>query len=135
MLKDLKDLKDLKNVASASGLNQIGQTYERPWGTYKTLDQAEGFQIKIITVNPLGRLSLQSHEQRQEHWIVVSGVATITVNDSKKEYFPGSYVFIPLQAKHRLENFGQEPVILVEVQMGTYLGEDDIKRYDDVYGR
>jgi mannose-6-phosphate isomerase-like protein (cupin superfamily) len=124
-----------KNLAKNQGLNQIGQTYQRPWGTYKTLDQAEGFQIKIITVSPGGRLSLQSHEQRQEHWIVVSGLATITVNDSKKEYFPGSYIFIPLQAKHRLENFGADSVVLVEVQMGDYLGEDDIKRYDDIYGR
>ena len=116
-------------------LNQVGQTYERPWGTYKTLDQADGFQIKIITVNSGGRLSLQSHEKRQEHWVVVAGMATITVNESKKEYQPGSYIFIPLQAKHRLENFGKDQVILVEVQMGSYLGEDDITRYDDVYGR
>jgi mannose-6-phosphate isomerase-like protein (cupin superfamily) len=62
-------------------------------------------------------------------------MATITVNESKKEYQPGSYIFIPLQAKHRLENFGKDQVILVEVQMGSYLGEDDITRYDDVYGR
>lgn len=119
----------------ANKINQIGKTYERPWGTYKTLDQAEGFQIKTIAVNPGGRLSLQSHEKRQEHWIVVAGMATVTVDESKRDYPPGSYIFIPLRAKHRLENFGQDPVLLVEVQMGHYLGEDDIQRYDDVYGR
>ncbi len=115
--------------------NEIGQTYERPWGCYRTLDQGETFQIKMIRVNPSGRLSLQSHQHRAEHWIVIQGVATITIGENKKEYGKGSYVFIPMNAKHRLENFGTETVMLVEVQQGSYLGEDDIKRYEDVYGR
>jgi mannose-6-phosphate isomerase-like protein (cupin superfamily) len=115
--------------------NEVGHIYERPWGNYRTLEQGKTFQIKIIRVNPSGRLSLQSHEHRQEHWVVVEGVATITVGEDKQEYGPGSYVFIPLKAKHRLENFGTETVVLVEIQRGDYLGEDDIQRYDDVYGR
>ena len=116
-------------------LNEVGKIYERPWGTYQTLEQDKDFQLKIIRVKQNGRLSLQSHEKRQEHWIVVAGMATVTVDETKKEYSPGSYVFIPFKAKHRLENFGQEEIVLVEVQMGSYLGEDDIIRYDDVYGR
>ena len=116
-------------------LNEVGKIYERPWGTYQTLEQESGFQVKVIRVKPAGRLSLQSHAHREEHWIVIEGIASVTVNDLKQDYEPGSHIFIPLQAKHRLENFTQENVVLVEVQRGTYLGEDDITRYEDVYGR
>lgn len=118
-----------------SELNVIGQTYERPWGWYKTIAQDSRFQAKVIHVIPGGRLSLQSHKQRAEHWVVVQGVATVTVNDSKKEYKVNESVYIPLEAKHRLENLSQQVVEIIEVQVGTYLGEDDIIRYDDVYGR
>lgn len=118
-----------------SELNIIGQTYERPWGWYKTLEQKQGFQVKLIHVVPGGRLSLQSHKQRAEHWVVVQGVATVTVNDTKQNYSVNQAIFIPLEAKHRLENSGNEPVEIIEVQVGSYLGEDDIIRYDDIYGR
>jgi len=118
-----------------SQLNETGKVYHRPWGSYKTLQIDHGFQVKSITVNPGGRLSLQSHEKRAEHWVVVKGIATVTINESVKEYEVNEAVYIPQQAKHRLENFTKEPVIIVEVQVGSYLGEDDIKRYDDVYGR
>lgn len=116
-------------------LNEVGQKYTRPWGWYKTLEMMAGFQVKVIEVIPGGRLSLQSHEQRSEHWVVVQGVATVTVDDDKRDYRLNEAVYIPLRAKHRLENLTTEVVQIVEVQVGTYLGEDDIKRYDDVYGR
>ncbi len=116
-------------------LNETGQTYARPWGWYKTLEMQPGYQVKLIHVVPGGRLSLQSHIHRAEHWIIAKGVATVTVNTSTQQYTPDAVIFIPKEAKHRLENLGQEPVELIEVQMGDYLGEDDITRYDDVYGR
>lgn len=118
-----------------NAMNEIGQSYERPWGSYKTIEMADGFQVKTIDVKPGGRLSLQSHEQRAEHWVVVEGTATVTVNDTVKEYAVNEHIFIPLQAKHRLENHTESLVRIVEVQVGAYLGEDDIKRYDDIYGR
>ncbi len=116
-------------------MNQIGQTYERPWGAYKTLEMGDNFQVKTIQVNPGGRLSLQSHEHRSEHWIVAKGTATVTVQDKISNYETNQHIYIPKQAKHRLENLTQEPIEIIEVQLGDYLGEDDIKRYDDIYGR
>ncbi len=118
-----------------SALNEIGKTYDRPWGWYKTIAQDVGFQAKVIHVIPGGRLSLQSHNKRAEHWVVVNGRPTITINDHVAEYKTNDAVYIPLQAKHRLENLTQESVEIVEVQVGSYLGEDDIIRYDDIYGR
>ena len=115
--------------------NEIGKLYERPWGTYKTIELMDGFQAKVIEVKPGGRLSLQSHQHRAEHWVVVKGRPTVTVDDDVKEYGVSEHIFIPQQAKHRLENLTQEPIMIVEVQVGDYLGEDDITRYDDVYGR
>lgn len=116
-------------------LNEVGRTYERPWGTYKTLDIGNQHQVKTITVYPGGRLSLQSHYKRAEHWIVVKGEPTVTVNEEVETYTVGQYIYIPLQAKHRLENFTDQCVIIIEVQIGEYLGEDDIVRYDDIYKR
>ncbi|MCX7123198.1 MAG: phosphomannose isomerase type II C-terminal cupin domain [Gammaproteobacteria bacterium] len=116
-------------------LNETGKTYERPWGWYKTLEMQTGYQVKLIHVIPGGRLSLQSHIHRAEHWVIAKGIATITVNESIQEYQQNQFVFIPKEAKHRLENHGSMPVELIEVQMGDYLGEDDITRYDDIYGR
>ena len=116
-------------------INQVGKAYERPWGTYKTIAMQPGFQTKLITVNAGGQLSLQSHEHRAEHWVVVAGDPTITVDDDVNTYHVGEHVHIPKQAKHRLENHSDAEVIIVEVQVGDYLGEDDIVRYDDIYGR
>ena len=116
-------------------MNEVGKTYERPWGSYKTLELKPGFQVKTVTANPGGRLSLQSHAHREEHWVVVSGSPTITVNENVRVYQVGEKVTIPVGAKHRLENFATEPATIVEVQLGDYLGEDDIVRYDDMYGR
>lgn len=116
-------------------LNQVGETYERPWGTYTTLAQVQGYQVKTITVAPLGRLSLQKHEHRSEHWIVVSGSLLVTKDDTQTELAVGEHIFIPLGSVHRIENTGASPATLVEVQVGDYLGEDDIIRLEDVYGR
>jgi len=116
-------------------INQIGKIYERPWGTYKTIEMQPGFQAKVITVNPGGSLSLQSHEHRAEHWVVVAGLPAITLDKHRDTYHVGEHIYIPKQAKHRLENHSKTPVVIIEIQVGDYLGEDDIVRYEDVYGR
>ncbi len=108
---------------------------QRPWGNYDSIDTGTHHQVKRILVEPAGRLSLQSHAQRAEHWVVISGAPTITVDDVVANYAVGQHVFIPLGAKHRLENHTTEPVEIIEVQIGAYLGEDDIVRYEDIYGR
>lgn len=114
----------------------IHRTAHRPWGSYTVLaDNVSGYKIKRIEVVPGGRLSLQSHQHRSEHWVVVSGTATVTNGDNVLTLLPGQSTYIPLGHKHRLENLGKIPVQIVEVQVGEYLGEDDIVRYDDVYGR
>ncbi|MBO6944602.1 mannose-1-phosphate guanylyltransferase/mannose-6-phosphate isomerase [Altererythrobacter sp.] len=108
---------------------------QRPWGWFESLAVGNRFQVKRIMVKPGGSLSLQSHEKRAEHWIVVGGTAKVTIGEEVKEVSENQSVFIPLGEKHRLENPYDEPVTLIEVQTGSYLGEDDIIRYDDVYGR
>jgi len=118
-----------------SNINEIGKTYARPWGSYKTIELGEGFQVKTITVLPEGRLSLQSHFKRSEHWVVVNGEVQVTVDERVKVFVRNEAIYIPLNAKHRLENFSTKPATIVEVQVGDYLGEDDIVRYDDIYGR
>ena len=107
----------------------------RPWGSYDSIDQDDGFQVKRIKVKPGGRLSLQSHRHRAEHWIVVRGTARVTRDNDVFELHANQSTYIPLGAKHRLENPGTETLELIEVQSGDYLGEDDIVRYEDVYGR
>jgi len=116
-------------------INTIGKTYERPWGTYKTLALEDGYQIKTITVNPKGRLSLQKHTQRREHWLIIKGSLMITVGNEIKNYEVGDKIFIDKEIMHRAENITNTPATIVEVQLGSYLGEDDIIRLEDVYGR
>lgn len=116
-------------------INEIGKIYERPWGTYQTLAMASGFQVKILTVKPGGQLSLQRHFQRAEHWVVVKGCPTITLGDTEKTYAQNMAIYIPVKEKHRIQNLTGETCQLVEVQVGEYLGEDDIERFEDVYGR
>jgi mannose-6-phosphate isomerase len=117
-------------------INETGKIYERPWGTYQTISQDNGYQAKLITVNPLGRLSLQKHAKRSEHWIVVAGTPTITLNDQKKTYNINNYIYIPVEAIHRIENLSESIIVkIIEVQIGSYLGEDDIVRIEDTYGR
>jgi len=107
----------------------------RPWGAYDSIDRAERFQVKRITVNPGGVLSLQLHHRRAEHWVVVRGTARITRGDDVFTLSENESTFIPLGVVHRLENLGETPLELIEVQSGSYLGEDDIVRLEDVYGR
>lgn len=109
--------------------------YTRPWGTYQTLKISKNCQVKWIEVNPNSKLSLQKHKKRSEHWVIVKGKPTITVDKLKKQYFENEHVFIPIEGVHRIENTTDQKVIVVEVQIGTYLGEDDIIRLEDVYGR
>lgn len=107
----------------------------RPWGSYDSIDIGDGFQVKRIKVKPGARLSLQSHTRRAEHWVVVRGTARVTRDNDVFELFANQSTYIPIGAKHRLENPGSEMLELVEVQSGDYLGEDDIVRYEDAYGR
>lgn len=107
----------------------------RPWGSYVAIESSPYFQIKKITVNPHQSLSLQSHQFRSEHWVVLKGKALITLGEEQHHLNPNESIFVPLGVKHRLQNLQDEPLEIIEVQMGSYLGEDDIKRYDDVYQR
>ncbi|SEN47878.1 mannose-1-phosphate guanylyltransferase / mannose-6-phosphate isomerase [Duganella sp. CF517] len=107
----------------------------RPWGCYEGIDIGERFQVKRITVNPGGKLSLQMHHHRAEHWIVVSGTARVTCGDSVTLLSENQSTYIPIGMNHRLENPGKLPLHLIEVQSGSYLGEDDIVRFEDVYQR
>ena len=107
----------------------------RPWGTYQTLDVGDGFQVKHIMVKPGGKLSLQLHRHRAEHWVVVSGTARVTRGTKTITLKANQSTYIPVGTKHRIENFGRAPLRFIEVQSGGYLGEDDIVRFDDVYGR
>jgi mannose-1-phosphate guanylyltransferase/mannose-6-phosphate isomerase len=107
----------------------------RPWGTYECIDSEDRFQVKRITVNPGASLSLQKHMHRAEHWIVVKGTARVTKGDMVITVSENESTYIPLGVNHRLENPGKIPLELIEVQSGSYLGEDDIVRFDDKYGR
>jgi mannose-1-phosphate guanylyltransferase/mannose-6-phosphate isomerase len=107
----------------------------RPWGWFESLAIAARFQVKRIVVNPGAALSLQSHHHRSEHWIVVAGTARVTIDGAVQLLSENQSVYIPLGAMHRLENPGKLPMVLIEVQTGAYLGEDDIIRYEDVYAR
>ncbi len=133
-------VQEVKQVVARLKADQRSQAalhreVHRPWGSYDSVDVGAGFQVKRIKVKPGATLSLQSHERRAEHWIVVRGTARVTRNNDVFELFANQSTYIPIGAKHRLENPGSEMLELIEVQSGDYLGEDDIVRYEDVYGR
>ena len=107
----------------------------RPWGEYLLISEGAGWQVKIITVYPESSLSLQMHKFRTEHWIIVSGKALVEIDEDKKLLKKNESIYIPLGSKHRLSNPEVYPLILIEVQSGSYLGEDDIYRFEDNYGR
>jgi len=130
----------VKDVVAELEASEIPEATEhrrdaRPWGSFDVIDRGERFQVKRITVKPGAKLSLQSHHHRSEHWIVVEGTAKVTVDDEVRLVSENESVYIPLGAVHRMENLGKLPMVLIEVQTGVYLGEDDIVRYEDVYAR
>lgn len=132
-----QDVKKLVEQVKANGHTQH-QTHRkvfRPWGCYESIDEGDRFQVKRITVNPGSSLSLQMHHHRAEHWVVVKGTARVTRGDEVILISEDESTYIPLGVKHRLENPGAIPLELIEVQSGSYLGEDDIVRFDDEYGR
>jgi mannose-1-phosphate guanylyltransferase/mannose-1-phosphate guanylyltransferase/mannose-6-phosphate isomerase len=131
---------DLKAVVAALRAGAVPQAddyprFHRPWGWYETLCLGGRFQVKRIMVKPGGVLSLQSHMHRSEHWIVVEGTAEVTIGDDTRLVTENQGVYIPLGARHRMANRGKLPMFLIEVQTGSYLAEDDIIRYDDIYNR
>ena len=111
------------------------ESEQRPWGSWHVIDVAEGYKIKRIHVNPGARLSLQSHEHRSEHWVVIQGEATCEVDGIESIVGHAESIDVPLGAKHRLGNQGATDLIIVEVQLGRYTNEDDIRRFEDDYGR
>jgi mannose-1-phosphate guanylyltransferase len=123
----------LKSIGHSA--HKIHTTVQRPWGTYTILDEGDTFKAKRIVVKPGGVLSLQMHHKRSEHWTIVSGLATVTNGDQLLHLGPNQSTFIPVGNKHRLENHGSADVVLIEVQCGEYFGEDDIVRFQDIYGR
>jgi mannose-1-phosphate guanylyltransferase/mannose-6-phosphate isomerase len=135
--KDANGLKRLvtKLKTVAPQLTEEHLKVHRPWGSYQSVDMGERHQVKRIVVKPGGRLSLQKHHHRSEHWIVVRGAARVTVNDLVKTVHENESIYIPIGATHRMENPGKIPLELIEVQTGSYLGEDDIIRIEDDYRR
>jgi len=133
----VQEVRGLVEAMAAAGRHEqtSPSIVHRPWGTYQSVDAGEGFQVKRLTVKPGARLSLQKHARRAEHWVVVSGTARVTRGDDRFDLEVNQSTYIPLGTVHRLENPGPEPLRLIEVQSGDYLGEDDIVRLDDVYGR
>lgn len=134
---NLELMKPLVKSLEEKGRKEVEEHLEvfRPWGSYQSLDMGSRFQVKRIVVKPGGRLSLQKHFHRAEHWIVVRGTALVTIGETQKILRENESTYIPLGEVHRLENPGKIPLELIEVQSGSYLGEDDIVRLDDVYNR
>lgn len=133
----VQDIKEIVGALSNEDREEVilHKRVCRPWGCYQGIDHSDRFQVKRITVNPGATLSLQLHHHRAEHWIIVSGTAKVTKDDDVFTLSENESTYIPLGVKHRLENIGKIPLELIEVQTGSYLGEDDIVRFDDVYGR
>ncbi len=133
----LQRVKDVVSELKARGHEayKLHRTVSRPWGTYTVLEDGPRFKIKRIEVKPGASLSLQMHHRRSEHWVVVRGTATVTNGEASYKVRPNESTYIPAHTRHRLANEQDEPLAIIEVQCGDYLGEDDIVRFDDVYGR
>ena len=113
----------------------VGDSEQRPWGSWHVIDVADGYKIKRIHVHPGARLSLQSHEHRSEHWVVIQGEATCEIDGTISRIRQGESIDVGLGATHRLGNQGPDELVIIEVQLGRYTGEDDIRRFEDDYGR
>ena len=140
LVSNISDAEKIREVVNMLEKAEITQAHShrkvtRPWGVFDSIDQGERFQVKRIIVKPGGRLSLQKHSKRAEHWIVVSGIAKVTKGDDTFELLENESTYIPLGEVHALENPGNTDLELIEVQSGSYLGEDDIVRLEDIYGR
>jgi mannose-1-phosphate guanylyltransferase len=137
----LEDQAILQNVPVELKEDQYLEVGVRPWGLYYVLEDKPNFKVKKIVVNSGCRLSLQSHKHRSEHWVIVSGTATVEVrkNDNEKDWIfdlmPNESCYIQATKMHRLANYGKVPLVVIEVQVGEYTGEDDIERYEDDYSR
>ena len=130
-VKDVVEYLKSKKISQSETFLKV----HRPWGSFEVLSEGLGFKVKIINVKPGGVLSLQSHQYRSEHWVVVEGTALVTIDENVKVVSAGQSTYVPLGSIHRLENQKKEILIMIEVQVGSYLGEDDIKRFDDIYSR
>ena len=132
-----QDIKHLVTVLKSKNIPQAKSSPKdhRPWGWFENLTISDSFKVKKISINPGSALSLQSHKHRSEHWIIVEGTAKVTIEEKIKLINKGESIFVPQHSKHRIENPYKLPIILIEVQLGQYLGEDDIIRYEDIYSR
>ncbi len=132
-----QDVKQLVNKLKKEKRKEVDEnrTMYRPWGSYTILAEGEGYKVKRITINPGAKLSLQLHYHRSEHWTVISGTGKLTLDDKEVFFRENESTYIPIGVRHRLENPGKLPLSIIEVQNGKYLGEDDIVRFDDAYGR
>jgi mannose-1-phosphate guanylyltransferase/mannose-6-phosphate isomerase len=140
MVSDRARSQEVKKIvtelgARGRGEHNLHRKVHRPWGWYDSIDSGARFQVKRILVNPGASLSLQMHHHRAEHWIVVCGTAEITNGDKVMILSENQSTYIPLGQTHRLANPGKVPLEIIEVQSGSYLGEDDIVRFEDTYGR
>jgi len=140
LVADRARSQDVKKIVGRLGAEQRGEhalhrKVHRPWGWYDSIDLGDRFQVKRIMVKPGASLSLQMHHHRAEHWIVVSGTAEVTNGEQTLMLTENQSTYIPLGTVHRLANPGRVPLEIIEVQSGSYLGEDDIVRYEDTYGR
>ena len=132
--QDIKSLVEEIKLSS-NPLHEFHREVVRPWGKFDSIDSGIGFQVKRITVNPGAKLSIQMHYHRSEHWVVVSGIGIVHYGEDSHELKVNESTYHDKEVVHALENKGKEPLILIEVQVGSYLGEDDIVRFEDKYGR
>ncbi|HET6497468.1 MAG TPA: cupin domain-containing protein, partial [Coriobacteriia bacterium] len=132
-----QDVRLVVDALKASGADEVVRPKEslRPWGSWTTLLSGPGFQIKLLVIKPGGRPSLQRHHHRSEHWVVVAGTALVTCDSERGEVHVNESAYIPVGAEHRIENCGKVPLKVIEVQVGEYLGEDDIVRLEDDWER
>jgi mannose-6-phosphate isomerase len=128
-----EDAMNLTSTPEARPAPSLGE--QRPWGSWEVLDVGPGYKVKRLSVDPHARLSLQTHQHRSEHWLVVTGVATCTVGGRVGDVVAGGHVFVPRGAVHRIANDADDLLLIVEVQLGHYLEEDDIVRLEDDHGR
>ena len=131
----MQELTGSQSLPTVTVTEKVAETELRPWGSFTVLEEGKGYKIKRIEVKPGHRLSLQMHHHRSEHWIVVSGTAKVTCGDQESLLTSNQSTYVPPCTTHRLENSGVIPLILIEVQNGEYLGEDDIVRFQDDYSR